>query len=196
MSREYDFLWSIIGDTCNIIRKMKILQGLVTALYEIRILQSLQFFGFFFRIFWFFNIKNYYQQSKNVGHCQCFNMFQHFTEILKFQFFLLLKRNRRTRHKWNLICYIFLDYYFLESKQFNNFYMGLMRFWFIVQMFLLPYVGASATDAVLAGYRTILVDDCCRGVDKDAIEETKQGLIKKHGIVINSNQVNNLSQIS
>ncbi|XP_065223648.1 nicotinamidase [Planococcus citri] len=50
-------------------------------------------------------------------------------------------------------------------------------------------VGATVTDASNAGYRTILLDDCCRGVDNDDIEKTKANVVKNHGVVINSNQV-------
>lgn len=50
-------------------------------------------------------------------------------------------------------------------------------------------LGATVTDASNAGYRTILLDDCCRGVDNDDIEKTKASVVKNHGIVINSNQV-------
>lgn len=52
------------------------------------------------------------------------------------------------------------------------------------------FTGATVADASTAGYRTILIDDCCRGVNIDDIEQTKQSLIKNNGIVINSNQVN------
>ncbi|XP_050523678.1 uncharacterized protein LOC126895624 [Daktulosphaira vitifoliae] len=50
-------------------------------------------------------------------------------------------------------------------------------------------VGASAEDALSIGYRTILIDDCCKGVDVDDITKTKQSIIKKHGVVVQSNEV-------
>ncbi|XP_075226775.1 nicotinamide amidase isoform X2 [Lycorma delicatula] len=50
-------------------------------------------------------------------------------------------------------------------------------------------VGATAADALSIGYRTILVDDCCRGVDLLDIEKTKNTLTSNHGVIISSNQV-------
>lgn len=50
-------------------------------------------------------------------------------------------------------------------------------------------VGATAVDALSIGYRTILIDDCCRGVDLADIEKTKNTVIKNHGVIINSNEV-------
>ncbi|KAL1138805.1 hypothetical protein AAG570_008867 [Ranatra chinensis] len=50
-------------------------------------------------------------------------------------------------------------------------------------------VGATAVDALSIGYRTILIDDCCRGVDLADIEKTRNTVIKNHGVIINSNQV-------
>lgn len=49
--------------------------------------------------------------------------------------------------------------------------------------------GATVADASTAGYRTILLDDCCRGVDANEIDKTKNNVKKNHGVVINSNQV-------
>ncbi|KAG8228747.1 hypothetical protein J437_LFUL009669 [Ladona fulva] len=50
-------------------------------------------------------------------------------------------------------------------------------------------VGATAADALVIGYRTILVDDCCRGVDLEDIERTKRNVITNHGVIVNSSQV-------
>ncbi|XP_019865695.2 nicotinamidase [Aethina tumida] len=50
-------------------------------------------------------------------------------------------------------------------------------------------VGATAVDALAIGYRTILLDDCSRGVDLLDIEKTKNTVIKNNGVIINSNQV-------
>ncbi|KAF5303581.1 hypothetical protein FQR65_LT08182 [Abscondita terminalis] len=50
-------------------------------------------------------------------------------------------------------------------------------------------VGATALDALATGYRTILVDDCSRGVDLFDIEKTKSTVIKNNGVVVNSNNV-------
>lgn len=50
-------------------------------------------------------------------------------------------------------------------------------------------LGATAIDALSVGYRTILVDDCCRGVDLADIEKTKQTVISSNGILANSAEV-------
>lgn len=50
-------------------------------------------------------------------------------------------------------------------------------------------VSATAIDAISAGYRTILIDDCCRGVDLKAIECTKQTIATNNGIVVQSKDV-------
>ncbi|XP_022914874.1 nicotinamidase isoform X2 [Onthophagus taurus] len=50
-------------------------------------------------------------------------------------------------------------------------------------------VGATAVDALAIGYRTILLDDCSRGVDLLDIEKTKNTVIKNDGVIVNSNQV-------
>lgn len=50
--------------------------------------------------------------------------------------------------------------------------------------------GATAADALSIGYRTILIDDCCRGVDLNDIEKTKNNVIKNHGVIVQSNEVN------
>ncbi|KAG7197847.1 hypothetical protein KM043_001659 [Ampulex compressa] len=50
-------------------------------------------------------------------------------------------------------------------------------------------VGATAVDALTSGYRTILIDDCSRGVDLVDIEKTKATVIGNNGVIINSSQV-------
>ncbi|XP_046818346.1 uncharacterized protein LOC124423974 isoform X1 [Vespa crabro] len=50
-------------------------------------------------------------------------------------------------------------------------------------------VGATAVDATTNGYRTILIDDCSRGVDLVDIEKTKANVIANNGIIVNSSQV-------
>ncbi|KFB41390.1 AGAP001435-PA-like protein [Anopheles sinensis] len=50
-------------------------------------------------------------------------------------------------------------------------------------------VGATAIDALSAGYRTILIDDCCRGVDLNDIESTKQTVISSNGVIVSSREV-------
>lgn len=61
--------------------------------------------------------------------------------------------------------------------------------WFIAVLFFLFNLGATAADALSIGYRTVLIDDCCRGVDLLDIEETKNKLISNHGVIVSSNQV-------
>ncbi|XP_018342522.1 PREDICTED: uncharacterized protein LOC108748725 [Trachymyrmex septentrionalis] len=50
-------------------------------------------------------------------------------------------------------------------------------------------VGATAVDALTSGYRTILIDDCSRGVDLVDIEKTKATVIGSNGVIVNSSQV-------
>lgn len=54
---------------------------------------------------------------------------------------------------------------------------------------LLCSLGATATDSLSAGYRTVLIDDCCRGVDMTDIEATKEGILGNHGIIVQSKEV-------
>ncbi|CAH1114459.1 unnamed protein product [Psylliodes chrysocephalus] len=51
---------------------------------------------------------------------------------------------------------------------------------------------ATAIDAISSGFRVILLDDCCRGVDLLDIEKTKNTVIKNHGVVVNSDRVRNM----
>ncbi|CAB0040831.1 unnamed protein product [Trichogramma brassicae] len=55
-------------------------------------------------------------------------------------------------------------------------------------------VGATAVDALVAGYRTVMIDDCCRGVDLDDIERTKSMVAHMHGVIAHSDQVKNMVQ--
>lgn len=50
-------------------------------------------------------------------------------------------------------------------------------------------VGATAVDALSAGYRTILIDDCCRGTDVHDIEHTKEKVITSDGVIVHTNEV-------
>lgn len=50
-------------------------------------------------------------------------------------------------------------------------------------------VGATAIDALSAGYRTILIDDCCRGTDLKDIERLKRTVISNNGIIVHSREV-------
>lgn len=50
-------------------------------------------------------------------------------------------------------------------------------------------VGATAIDAISSGYRTVLVDDCCRGVDLKDIEHIKHSVVESSGIVVHTKEV-------
>lgn len=50
--------------------------------------------------------------------------------------------------------------------------------------------GATAIDALTAGYRMVLIDDCCRGVDLHDIEATKENILSNHGVIVQSHEVN------
>ncbi|GFQ88567.1 nicotinamidase [Trichonephila clavata] len=53
-------------------------------------------------------------------------------------------------------------------------------------------VGYTALHALEHGYRTILVEDACRGVDVKDIEETKRKLVERHGAIVTSDKVRNM----
>ncbi|XP_065348796.1 nicotinamidase [Cloeon dipterum] len=50
-------------------------------------------------------------------------------------------------------------------------------------------VGSTAVDALAIGFRTIMINDCARGVNFDDIESTKKRFIELNGIIVESNQV-------
>lgn len=50
-------------------------------------------------------------------------------------------------------------------------------------------LGATALDSLSAGYRTVLIDDCCRGVDMTDIEATKEGILAGNGVIVQSKEV-------
>lgn len=52
-----------------------------------------------------------------------------------------------------------------------------------------PPTAATANHSLEIGYRTMLVDDACRGVAPEDISNTKQSILDNHGMVINSSQV-------
>ncbi|KAM7364180.1 nicotinamide amidase isoform 1-T2 [Cochliomyia hominivorax] len=55
-------------------------------------------------------------------------------------------------------------------------------------------VGATAVDALSVGYRTILIDDCCRGTDFHDIEHTKEKVISNHGVIVHSNEIKAMAE--
>lgn len=66
----------------------------------------------------------------------------------------------------------------------------LLEYFYDAISWVIFILGATAADALSIGYRTILIDDCCRGVNLNDIEKTKNNVVKNHGIVIQSNEVN------
>lgn len=62
-------------------------------------------------------------------------------------------------------------------------------FFFWIDLTVKNFSGATATDALSAGYRTILIDDCCRGVDLQDIEATKESVLNSHGVIVHSKEV-------
>lgn len=54
-------------------------------------------------------------------------------------------------------------------------------------------VGSTALHALEHGYRTILIEDACRGVDDIDIEKMKERLISNHGVVTSSENVKNMA---
>lgn len=50
-------------------------------------------------------------------------------------------------------------------------------------------VKATALDANSYGYRTVLIDDACRGTDEVKIIEAKKSLIKRGSIIVNADRV-------
>lgn len=59
----------------------------------------------------------------------------------------------------------------------------------IIDSLIILLSDATVKDSLSAGYRTILLDDCSRGIDAKDIEKTKSLTIENHGVVINSSQV-------
>ncbi|RZC14224.1 uncharacterized protein BDFB_008702, partial [Asbolus verrucosus] len=53
-------------------------------------------------------------------------------------------------------------------------------------------VASTAKDAITSGYRTVLLDDCCRGVDLLDIEKTKNFIRENHGLVVDSSEVKDM----
>jgi nicotinamidase-related amidase len=53
-------------------------------------------------------------------------------------------------------------------------------------------VASTAKDAITSGYRTVLLDDCCRGVDLLDIEKVKTFIRESHGVIVESDQVKDM----
>ena len=51
---------------------------------------------------------------------------------------------------------------------------------------------STAFHALELGFRTILIDDCSRGIDEKNIEAAYEKIQSWHGLVIQSNEVKNM----
>jgi len=49
--------------------------------------------------------------------------------------------------------------------------------------------GFTGKDALTLGYRTILVDDACRGITLEGINATKENLIENHAVIVQTDEV-------
>jgi exosome complex component RRP4 len=54
--------------------------------------------------------------------------------------------------------------------------------------------GATAADALAIGYRTVLIDNCSRGVDLKDIEKTKNNVTNNNGVIVDSSQVRRVTK--
>lgn len=55
-------------------------------------------------------------------------------------------------------------------------------------------VGATASDSLEHGFRTILVEDACRGISVDNMGTTRKGLADRHALVVSSSEVKDMVQ--
>ena len=54
---------------------------------------------------------------------------------------------------------------------------------------LLVFPASTVFDAQDLGYRVILVEDACKGINQEKVEETIQIIKENNGVVINSREV-------
>ena len=66
---------------------------------------------------------------------------------------------------------------------------------FYLRNLLLHFTGFTALDALELGFRTILLEDCSRGIAPDPIKETLERIKKEGGLIINSSEVITYIQI-
>ena len=59
-------------------------------------------------------------------------------------------------------------------------------------VYILP-TGATALHAQELGFRTILIDDCSRGIRMDDIKSTIQKIKDNHGLIVQSSEVCSIS---
>ena len=50
-------------------------------------------------------------------------------------------------------------------------------------------LGATALHSLELGFRTVLIDDCSRGIEVGAINKTKDSIREGHGVVADSSEV-------
>ena len=51
------------------------------------------------------------------------------------------------------------------------------------------FPGYSALHSLDEGFRTILVDDCSRGITLDGIEKMKENFVSNGGLIVQSNEI-------
>ena len=56
-------------------------------------------------------------------------------------------------------------------------------------MWGIRFEGATARHSLEHGYRTVLVDDACRGVSMEQILNTRDDLAEQNAVVVHSSQV-------
>lgn len=55
-------------------------------------------------------------------------------------------------------------------------------------------VGSTVVDALDAGYRTVLVEDACRGLDENDIRNVREAILQEHGLALQSTEVKAMVQ--
>ena len=64
---------------------------------------------------------------------------------------------------------------------------------YYIIFYLFTFEASTVFDAQDLGYRVILVEDACKGINPEKVNETIQSIRENNGLVINSREVN-LSQ--
>ena len=59
----------------------------------------------------------------------------------------------------------------------------------ILFLFCFRFAASTAMHSLELGFRTILVDDCSRGIDGDDIKKTFEKVRESNGLVVQSNEV-------
>ncbi len=50
-------------------------------------------------------------------------------------------------------------------------------------------LASTAFDALTLNYRVVIIEDACRGVDKESIKRQKSSLINRGALIVDSKQV-------